>query len=160
MTRYQRIFGTGPRGLMLSLATLGCAAALTRRFGPFPIHGSDFVGRLALGVSLVATLAVAGWSVKSLPPIDRGTTLVTSGAFKYFRHPLYASFLTFFNFGLAVYVDDWMFLGWALAQQPIWHWNMRGEERLMLAAFGEEYDSYCARTGRFVPRFWQRHSPG
>jgi len=160
MTQYQRLFGTGPRGIAITLATLVIAFVLASRIEPWSIHGSVQFGYAALGVSLVLTLAIAMWSVRSLPPADRGKALVTSGAFQYFRHPLYASFLTFFDFGLAIYLDDWVFIIWAVAQHPIWHLNMVGEERLMRNEFGDEYDAYCNRTGRFIPRFWSRHSPG
>jgi protein-S-isoprenylcysteine O-methyltransferase Ste14 len=139
---------------------LAAAAFAADAAGPLPIHGQPAVGWAALGISLIPTLAVAGWALRSLPPADRGKTLITSGAFRYFRHPLYASFLTFFDFGLALYLDHWVFLIWALAQHPIWHWNMLHEEQLMRREFGDEYDAYCARTGRFVPRIWRRYSPG
>ena len=160
MTQYQRLFGTGPRGIVITLLTFWIAFMVAGRLGPFSIHKSTVIGYSALGLSLVLTLAVAAWSVRSLPPADRGKALVTSGAFRYFRHPLYASFLTFFDFGLAIYLDDWVFLIWALAQHPMWHVNMLGEERLMRTEFGEAYDAYCKHTGRFVPRFWSRHSQG
>lgn len=160
MTQYQRIFGTGPRGLAISFATLFFTYAAADRYGPLTIHGSEMGGYIVLGLSVIATLAIAVWSVRSLPPSDRGKALVTSGAFQYFRHPLYASFLTFFDFGLAIYFDDWIFIAWAIIQHPVWHLNMLGEERLMRSEFGEDYDVYCKRTGRFVPRLFQRHSPG
>ncbi len=160
MTMYQRLFGAGPRGLVLTLATFPIAWGVAKRFGPWPIHESVGFGALSLGVALVATLGLAFWSLKSLPPEARGKALVNTGAFRYFRHPLYATFLTFFDFGFALYLDDWVFVIWAIAQHPIWHLNIRHEERLMRNEFGAEYDAYCATTGRFVPRFWTGHSPG
>lgn len=160
MTQYERIFGTGPRGIAVTLMMFFVAFVTVDWAGPWPIHERSVLGLAALGVSLVGTLATAAWALRSLPPAERGTSLVTSGAFRYFRHPLYASFLTFFDFGLAVYLDDWAFVIWAVAQHPIWHWNMRGEERLMRREFGEEYDTYCAGTGRFIPRLFRHHSPG
>lgn len=160
MTSYERIFGTGPRGIFVTIATFAIAYTAVDRYGPWGMHGISILGYGALAISLAMTLFVAAWSLQSLPPADRGKALVTSGAFRYFRHPLYASFLTFFDFGFALYLDDWIFLGWAIAQHPIWHLNILGEERLMRNEFGAEYDVYCGRRGRFVPRFWPGHSPG
>ncbi len=100
------------------------------------------------------TVAVVIWSVRSLPPAERGRRLCTSGAFAWFRHPLYAAFLTFFNFGLAFQLDNWIFLVWAVVQHPVWHLNIRYEEQLVRDHFGAEYDDYAHQTGRFVPRFW------
>ena len=109
-----------------------------------------FFGMLAL-----ATVVLLVWSVRSLPPSDRGQRLVVEGAFRYFRHPLYAAFLTFFNFGLAVLLNSWLYVVWALVLHPLWHLNVRAEEALMNQQFPDAYDDYCIRTGRFVPR-WTR----
>lgn len=44
--------------------------------------------------------------------------------------------------------------GWggAVAVALIWLVRVPREEALMLAAFGEEYKRYMARTGTFIPR--------
>ncbi len=155
MTPYQRIFGTGPRGFASSLVLLGCFAFLDRRVGPVTITSNDAVRYALFGVLTLATVALLVWSVQSLPPADRGRRLVVQGAFRYFRHPLYAAFLTFFDFGLAVLLNSWLYVAWALLLHPLWHLNIRGEEALMQEQFPDAYDDYRARTGRFVPR-WSR----
>ena len=81
------------------------------------------------GLLALATLFLLAWSVRSLPPADRGQRLVVEEAFRYFRHPLYAAFLTFFNFGLAVLLNSWLYVVWAVVLHPLWHLNVRGEER-------------------------------
>ncbi|HEY9078664.1 isoprenylcysteine carboxylmethyltransferase family protein [Magnetovibrio sp.] len=150
---YQRIFGTGPRGLALSLATLAATWAVTHFINAAPIHGYDGFGLGALLVSIAVTAAGVAWSLKSLPLSSRGRELITSGAFRHVRHPLYASFLLSFDFGLALYLDHWIYMLWALAQFPLWHANVAGEERLMHETFGKAYVVYAARTGRFVPKW-------
>lgn len=155
MTPYQRIFGTGPRGLALSLVLLGCFAVLDRRIGPLTITSNAAVRYTFFGLLALATVVLLVWSVRSLPPSDRGQRLVVEGAFRYFRHPLYAAFLTFFNFGLAVSLNSWLYVVWALVLHPLWHLNVRGEEAIMDQQFPDAYDDYRIRTGRFVPR-WTR----
>jgi protein-S-isoprenylcysteine O-methyltransferase Ste14 len=107
-----------------------------------------------LGVGLIGLVALVVWSLRSLPPSARGRQLCTQGAFRYVRHPLYAAFLSHFNFALALFLGHPIYLLWAIALHPIWHVLMRSEERLMLRDFGEPYREYAARTGRFIPRFW------
>ena len=155
MNTYQRIFGTGPRGTVVSTLLLGAAAYLVPVTGLPAVHGVPLVGGISLGVSVALTFALVVWSVKSLPVEARGERLVDTGAFRYFRHPLYAAFLLFFNFGLALYLDNWLYVVWAVAQHPVWHLNIRGEEALMRTAFPGEYERYCAKTGRFFPRLLQ-----
>ncbi|MDM8520609.1 methyltransferase [Anaerolineales bacterium HSG6] len=152
MNSYQRIFGTGPRGTIISIALLGVAYWLKPVLGLPSIIKNKLLRYSLFGALLALTVAVISWSVRSLPPTDRGRNLVTNGAFHYFRHPLYGAFLTFFNFGLAILLNNWIYVLWATAQHPVWHWNIRGEEALMRQYFPDEYDNYCQQTGRFVPR--------
>ena len=112
MHNFQRIFGAGPRGLFLSLVLLGIAWKLKQYMDLPKIHGNSSLG-LVIFISLtVLTMATVLWSLKSLTLEKRGEELVTTGAFKYFRHPLYAAFLTFFNFGLAILLDNYIYVIW------------------------------------------------
>lgn len=151
MTTYQRIFGTGPRGLIISLVLLAIFAVIAKNSAYGPITGSDFLRYSIFGLSMVITTIIIFWSTKSLPPLQRGKKLVTRGAYKYFRHPYYGAFLTFFNVGLAVFLNDWFYLLWAIILHPLWHWNVKGEERLMKREFPHEYPIYIQKTRRFVP---------
>ena len=154
MNSYQRIFGTGPRGLVVSVI-LFIIAFLSRPYLNLPkIHGSKTIGILAFCVFIVLTVLLIIWSSKSLNPNQRGRELVTNGAFRYFRHPLYAAFLTFFNFGLSIFLDNYIFIIWAILQQVIWHFNVLREEKMIAGIFPGTYEDYCRRTGRFVPKFW------
>lgn len=152
MTSYERLFGTGPRGLAMSLALLVIFILFENKLSLPEITNSDILRYSIFTILSVITAFILFWSVKSLPPTERGNNLVTAGAFKYFRHPLYGAFLTFFNFGLAVLLNNWAYIIWAVTCHPIWHWNIKGEENLMESAFPNEYNNYCNITGRFFPR--------
>ena len=151
MNTYQRIFGTGPRGLIISTLLL-LLAFFAAPYTDMPaIIQHNEIRIWGAGILTFLTIVVVLWSVKSLPPVDRGKRLVTTGAFAWFRHPLYAAFLSFFNFGLALFLNNRIYLLWAVAQHPVWHWNMRAEENLVREVFGKEYEAYTQRTSRFLP---------
>lgn len=82
---------------------------------------------------------------------DAPTNLVTSGAYRYIRHPFYTSFL------LAFAAADLLFPHPAIVALSLFvffalHWTAAGEERkLRSSEFGEEYEKYMARSGRFFP---------
>lgn len=157
---FVRIFGVGPRGLVVSLALLGVAGALSGPAGLPVIHGHAGFGVAAGIVGTVLALAGAAWSVKSLPVQDRGRELVTRGAFRWVRHPLYAAFLIFFDFGLALYLDNWIYVIWATALLPLWRLNVVAEERMMADTFGEDWGAYCRRVGCLFPRIFPRGRAG
>jgi protein-S-isoprenylcysteine O-methyltransferase Ste14 len=85
--------------------------------------------------------------------IFEGHTLVTSGIYKYIRHPMYAS--------------QWI---WVIAQiLLLWNWiagpldllffipiyilRVRAEEKMMLDTFGDPYREYMQKTGGVIPKF-------
>jgi protein-S-isoprenylcysteine O-methyltransferase Ste14 len=103
-------------------------------------------------VGAAGAFLLVWWSLRTLKPKDRGQYVCTRGPFRYVRHPLYASFLSWFNFGLAIYLGHWAFMAWAVSLHPLWHWVIRKEEKDMQAQFGDEWVDYASRTGRFVPR--------
>lgn len=154
MNSYERIFGTGPRGTLISLALLALAWRLEELSGLPGITPHGVFRGLFFAATSLATCALLVWSLRTLPPRSRGTSLITTGAFRYLRHPLYAAFLSCFNFGLALLLNNWIYVVWAILLHGVWHWNIRREERLMQRQFPQDYDTYCKTTGRFVPRLW------
>jgi len=152
MNSYDRIFGSGPRGAILSIAILIVSYYYEVTVDLDNIFVKDGVRFTFIVVLNAFGLILFIWSLKSLPPKERGKSLVVTGAFKYFRHPLYASFLLFFNVGFACALNNWIYVVWAIGMFPIWSLNVRCEEKLMKSEFGEEYEAYCKNTWRFVPK--------
>ncbi|MEO1086716.1 MAG: isoprenylcysteine carboxylmethyltransferase family protein [Acidobacteriota bacterium] len=152
---YRRIFGSGPPGILASLVLFAVAKLMAGRTPGGEIHGSSTVSLAAAGLFGLAALALAIASTTSLPPDQRGRGVCRTGAYRWVRHPLYASFLLG-AFGLALNLDHWIYVAWAVLLHPLWHGLIRYEEGLMLETFGQPYADYACVTGRFVPRFWQR----
>jgi protein-S-isoprenylcysteine O-methyltransferase Ste14 len=153
MNNFNRIFGSGPKGLLISLVLLFLAFYLKDLFGIPKIFADQiFIRQSIFWLLTVISVAIIIWSLVSLNPKLRGKTLITTGALKYFRHPLYAAFLSFFNFGLAILLNNWTFVVWAVLLHPVWHLLVKGEEKSLEAIFPNEYREYCKRTGRFFPK--------
>ncbi len=161
MNTYERIFGAGPRGFLISLALLALAWQLESAAGLPSITASYLVRWVVFVLTVVGAVFVIVWSLKSLPPATRGKELVTNGVYRYLRHPLYAAFLSCLNFGLAVLLNNWIYIIWAVLLHGVWHWNIESEEKLMRQEFPSEYEEYCQITGRFIPRIgsWQHNKP-
>jgi len=153
MNNFNRIFGSGPIGLLISLALLLLSFYLKDLLDtPKIFINQDIIRQSIFGLITIISIAVIIWSLVSLNPKLRGKTLIKTGALKYFRHPLYAAFLSFFNFGLAILLNNWIFIIWAIILHPIWHWLVKGEEKALKTTFPNEYEEYCKKTGRFFPK--------
>lgn len=82
--------------------------------------------------------------------IEETTQLVSTGAYRYIRHPLYCTFLLA---GVGAFLKDPSFLGLILffILTGFAYWTGRIEEEENIAKFGEEYRTYMESTKMFIP---------
>lgn len=81
---------------------------------------------------------------------EKTTTLVTSGIYRWIRHPMYASLLAL-NWGMYCRAMAWLELIPAtLATYFLWRTALADEQEC-LAYFGQAYADYMATSQRFVP---------
>jgi protein-S-isoprenylcysteine O-methyltransferase Ste14 len=83
--------------------------------------------------------------------IREGHTLITKGAYRLIRHPMYAS-IWLWGIGQTLLLQNWI-AGWAslVLFLPMYILRVPREEQLMLERFGEAYRVYMNRTGRIIP---------
>jgi protein-S-isoprenylcysteine O-methyltransferase Ste14 len=80
-----------------------------------------------------------------------GHTLVTSGPYKFVRHPMYSA-LNFFFIGSSIVSSFWPFVVLVLIMILFFLRILDREEAMMIEQFGDEYQTYMKRTGRYLPR--------
>ena len=81
---------------------------------------------------------------------ERPESLVTNGAFRYVRHPLYLGSILFY-LGLSVSTASLFSLGLVLVIFLFYNHIASYEEKLLEDRFHEEYRNYKIRTGKWVP---------
>jgi protein-S-isoprenylcysteine O-methyltransferase Ste14 len=81
---------------------------------------------------------------------EKTTTLVTTGAYRYIRHPLYSSLL-FLAWGIFFKAPSWLGGLLALAATLCLAATARVEEAENLRFFGGEYQEYMSKTKKFIP---------
>ena len=88
---------------------------------------------------------------EALIGFEKTTTLVTAGAFRYIRHPMYTAFWLW-ALAQAILLPNWL-AGFAglIGFGCLYAFRVPREERMMAEAFGEEWRVYAARTPRVVP---------
>jgi protein-S-isoprenylcysteine O-methyltransferase Ste14 len=83
--------------------------------------------------------------------VHKATNLITDGLFRHIRHPIYAfSMLLMLCSALIVPTIPMMIV--AAIHIVLMNLKARNEERHLLHAHGDAYESYLRRTGRFFPR--------
>ena len=86
--------------------------------------------------------------------VNPGQSLVTSGPYRWVRHPMYtALFLVTVVYFLisANWFIGMTWIGWIVGTVAS---TVRDEEAVLVAKFGDEYQAYMRRTRRFLPRVW------
>jgi len=154
MTKIKKLFGSGPRCVLVGVLFLTAvySAELYLNLPKMPI--SDFTSELIFGISIILTCVALLWALISLPINKRGKELVTHGAFKYVRHPLYASFLDFFVFGLAFYFKSYSLIFAGFILFFICGKLVEKEEKFVVTLFGEKYEEYRKHTKKFIPKIY------
>ena len=116
---------------------------------------------VALGLSIVAAGAARIWAVVTLGRFFKITVtiqpdhqVVETGPYRRLRHPSYTGLLLILA-GVGVAFGNWLSL-LALVALPLVGIliRIRVEEAALLAALGDSYASYSARTDRLIPGVW------
>jgi len=130
----------------------------------FLLHASAFFSKfLPLTFRLVIlslTLLTTVYLVKSGHVVvsheHKPDFLVTTGAFRYVRHPLYlASILTYL--GLAISTASLASLALLAAIFVFYNYIAGYEERILEEKFGNNYRTYMKKTGKWIPHIDQKH---
>ena len=79
--------------------------------------------------------------------------LITSGPYRYIRHPLY-TFGFIFIMTISVSAASWWIFGLGLVTWVPLALRTPLEEQKLIDAFGDEYREYMQRTGRYIPKIF------
>lgn len=113
---------------------------------------------MGLGIAM-AGFALLQWAQNTLgknwsdtPRMMKDQALVTTGPYRFIRHPIYTAFL--FILGSTLFISaNWLIgLSWIGMTVLEISSRIRFEEVLMLEYFGDKYRDYTKRTGRLLPR--------
>ncbi|MBL7063492.1 MAG: isoprenylcysteine carboxylmethyltransferase family protein [Anaerolineae bacterium] len=116
------------KGLGIALCTIGLLVCVA--------------GEVALGESFRAAL-----------PREK-TKLVTAGIYYHIRNPCVLG-LYLFVLGTFLIAPSLLALVTVALNHVGYHLKVQAEEEYLLQTHGEEYEAYCARTGRYLPRIWR-----
>ncbi len=111
----------------------------------------------AAALALIALPPFAFWTMRAIgtnitDTVDIRTQhrLVTSGPYRWMRHPFYT--LTFsLSIALGVLAANWLMLGLTAVVMIYIVLRLPKEEAMLIERFGDEYRQYMKHTGRFLP---------
>ncbi|MBV9280554.1 MAG: isoprenylcysteine carboxylmethyltransferase family protein [Chloroflexi bacterium] len=154
------------RGSRLVLVPCWMGAFLLASLARSKVTAAAFPGdavTFGIGLTIVwAGIGLRWWSQRTLGryfTLDVMTStdqpIITTGPYRFVRHPSYAGLLLIFpGIGIDVY-PNWLSLA-AMTLLPLGGlmYRMRVEESALSATLGEEYTSYAASRKRIIPFVW------
>lgn len=110
------------------------------------------LGLVSLGVRQLRKIGKQdqGRSDPSLLGVEKTSQLVTTGVYRYIRHPLYSSLL-FLGWGMFFKSPSWLDAGLALLCTLFLTATARIEERENIEYFGADYEVYMRQSKMFIP---------
>ena len=104
------------------------------------------------------SLALYAWSRATLGKewssyllLGENHHLVTTGPYRWMRHPIYLAMMGFM-ISIALVTADWFLIAFLLVSTADLTLRIPKEEQMMVEKFGEEYKTYMQRTGRIFPK--------
>jgi len=140
-------------------AAIGGAIVVSRSLAPSLRMPGDW---RALGVVLmwlglatrVWAIATLGRAFRTTVEVDPGQAVVSSGPYRWVRHPSYSGLLLIAA-GLGLALDNWLSLAICLlVPLPAIVRRIDVEEAELTRVLGDAYREYRAETARLMPRIW------
>jgi protein-S-isoprenylcysteine O-methyltransferase Ste14 len=103
------------------------------------------------GCLMIWTFHTLGRNLTDTVVTRKEHTLITSGPYRWVRHPIYGS-AAFIVLAASLLSASWLVLLCGAAVLTLLVLRTKTEEQKLIDRFGDEYRDYCDRTGRFFPR--------
>lgn len=146
-----RLIGvTGMIGLIAYLINPACMAWAAVPL-PLWLRWTGVGFGLIAGLLLVWMFRTLGKNLTDTVVTRKEHTLVTTGPYRWVRHPFYTSAALLVP-ASSLATANWFFIVMGCLMFLLLVIRTRKEEENLIARFGDDYRNYMQRTGRFVPR--------
>jgi protein-S-isoprenylcysteine O-methyltransferase Ste14 len=108
-------------------------------------------GGVTCAVLMYWTLKSLGRNLTDTVATRQNATLVTNGFYRWVRHPFYVT-AALLMASVTVLTANWLIGLASLTVLALLAIRTPKEEQMLIHRFGQQYQAYMARTGRFLPK--------
>ena len=146
-------FGVGPKIGRITLPYLAITITLTILFPGIFTFGQLLKEPLLIAGIILIAIALAFYftTLRLMLPGIKSNRLITSGAYRLCRNPLYSALLLFFIPGLGLLLNSWLILTTPIVGYLVFRKFIHEEEEQLERIFGDEYRSYHEKTSMLFP---------
>jgi protein-S-isoprenylcysteine O-methyltransferase Ste14 len=154
ISRYQKIFGVGPLGILIGIILLGIFIYLDRHLHHVKILSNSTPLIIAGTLLIIICICWHAWCLRTIIRWVYHDELCTIGPYRFVRHPIYAG-VTFYGFlGICLFFNSWILLFQPALVSILYSILVRKEEYLMISIFGDRYQRYSEQTGCLFPKIF------
>jgi protein-S-isoprenylcysteine O-methyltransferase Ste14 len=149
-------YGTGPKIGRIALPYLAVAIILSVIYPRvFSFGAAVKLPFMVAGIVLLLVALIYYFStLRLMLPGIKENRLITKGAYRICRNPLYSALILFFFPGLALVCNSWIMLTTSIVAYLVFRIVIHEEEEQLERIFGEEYREYMKLTPRFFPKIF------
>ena len=146
-------FGVGPKIGRITLPYLAVTITMTIFFPGIFTFGQPLKEPLLIAGIILIAIALAFYftTLRLMLPGIKSNRLITSGAYRLCRNPLYSALLLFFIPGLGLLLNSWLILTTPIVGYLVFMKFIHEEEEQLERLFGNEYRSYHDKTSMLFP---------
>ncbi|MEI7492578.1 MAG: isoprenylcysteine carboxylmethyltransferase family protein [Bacteroidota bacterium] len=146
--------GIGPKIGRIAIPYLAIAVTLGILYpGVFSFGHAVRLPFMVAGTVLIVVALIYYFStLRLMLPGIKENRLVTGGAYRICRNPLYSALILFLFPGLALASNSWIILTASVVAYVVFRIVIHEEEEQLERIFGDEYREYMKRTPRFFPK--------
>lgn len=124
-------------------------------------YGTPLISPVLTFLFTISGIGIVGISLVNLsdnltpfPTPKVNGTLITSGMYKYIRHPIYTGIILT-ALGISLYTSNYFRLAITFTLLVLFIYKSNYEERMLSDKFAD-YDDYRKNTGKFLPKIFKK----
>ena len=149
------IWGIGPRIAISGSLSFVAALIIGTRLEYFGYWFAP--GSIATAVGIVLIIAgVYFWldSVRLIATCFKSGVLITKGAFRLVRNPMYTGFIVFIVPGISLILNNSLIILSSIVMLLVFKMGIYKEEQYLEQQFGAAYQDYMSNVKQIIPFIW------
>lgn len=149
------IWGIGPRIAISGILSFAATSIIGFEAGHPGYWSVSGIFSMVLGTALVIT-GIYFWldAVRLISTRFKSGVLITVGAYRYVRNPMYAGFIVFIVPGISLILDNPLIIFSSIVMLLVFRMNIHREEQYLEQRFGCAYRAYTAKVKQIIPFVW------